>query len=118
MATTPVAYLLQGGVAPGASDLHGYGCASKAANSSGLSFLVDDVTAPGTFTNGSVTYSDATGDTGYVVTAVTITVTKLGGVGDTVVGSLTGTLTHPPLGVAESLAASFTLCHIPDEDAP
>jgi hypothetical protein len=119
MAHTPVGYLLEGGPPPGASNLDGYGCASGAASSKGLSFIAPDVKAPGTFTNGTATYTD---DQGNVWTntngGFSITITKLGAVGDTIDGIVTATVTHPPSGLAQNVSAKFTLCHINDEDVP
>ncbi len=117
MSTTPAGYLMQGGPPPGASTLDGFGCVSKAVASEGLSFSVAGVKAPGTFTSGTATYTDAQG-ANWVSGAFNLTVTKLGAVGDTIEGSLTATVTHPPSLVAQSISATFKVCHIEDQDVP
>jgi hypothetical protein len=118
MATTPVGYLLEGGVAPGLSNLNVYGCVSKAVNSEGISLLVSGVKAPGTFTSGTATYTDAGGAAWSNGGALMVTVTKLGAVGGTIEGTLSATVTHPPSQVAQTIAGSFKVCHIGDELVP
>ncbi len=111
---TAVGFLTEGGVAPGVSILHVYGCATTATGSAGLSLSVGDVTAAGTFTDGSVTYTGGLSNPG----SLDVVVTKLGAVGDTIEGTLSGVLTAPPTELAIAITGTFSVCHSEDQLVP
>jgi hypothetical protein len=117
-ATTPVGYLLHGGIAPGLSTLNAYGCESAAATSQGIQIMVPSVTAPGTFTDGTVTYTDATGTPWTSTGTVNVAITTLGAVGGVIQGTFSASVTDSPAKPIQTVAGDFTVCRLQDEDAP
>jgi hypothetical protein len=117
-ATSASGYLLHGGVAPGLSTLFVDGCASKAASSVGISLNVPMVTAAGKYSGGGVTYTDTQGTPWSDTGGVDVTITELGGVGQTIAGSFTAAVVHPPSQIAQSIQVTFQVCRMADEDAP
>jgi hypothetical protein len=115
-ATTPVGYLLEGGIGPGMSTLYAYACQSEAASSEGIVLTVPSVTAPGKFAISNLTYTDAQGTAWSGGSQVSIT--KLGAAGDTIEGTLSAWVSAPPADVAMPVTGSFTLCHLQDELVP
>jgi hypothetical protein len=105
-------------VAPGLSTLFVDGCVSTANNAVGVSFSVPMVTATGSFTSGSVTYTDSSAAQWTNPANFDVTLTKLGVVGDTLEGTFSGDVIHPPSQVAQMVSGSFKVCRLPDEDAP
>ena len=114
--TTPVGYLLVS-TEPGMTFLNVFGCASEASASQGLALDVLDLTGTGTgtFTSGTATYTDAGGAAWSSNGALDVVVTKLGAVGDTIDGTFSATVTHPPSQIAQSITGSFSVCRIVDE---
>jgi hypothetical protein len=116
--TTAVGYVTQGGPAPGVSNLNVFGCVSDTAGSQGISITVPGVTGPGTFTDGTANYTAAGGATSSDMAGLKVVVTTMGVVGDTITGTLTGALTHPPSQIAVSITGTFSVCRVEDEDVP
>jgi hypothetical protein len=118
-ATTALGYLFEGGPAPGVSDLEIYGCVSTAAGSQGISISVPGVTAPGTFGDGSASYTLSGGGGTFTNTgSLNVVVTTLGATGDTIEGTFSGALFDPPTTLTLDVSGSFTVCHIKDELTP
>ncbi len=115
---TPSGYLLEGGAPPGASTLMTYGCVSETAGAQGLALSVPNVKAAGTFTTGTLTYTDANGKVWSNSGGFSVTVTTLGAEGDTIVGTVSSGIISPPSQVALQLTGSFTVCHTADELTP
>jgi hypothetical protein len=117
--TTALGYLLEGGPFPGISDLEIYGCVSTAAGSQGISISVPNVTAPGTFSDGSASYTLSNGGGTFTNPgSLNVVVTTLGATGDTIEGTFSGGLFDPPTTLTLDVSGSFTVCHIKDELTP
>jgi hypothetical protein len=115
-ATTPVGYVQAGGASADQNTLVIFGCVSAAAGSQGIVLSAPNVTAPGTFTGGTATYTDMSGNdwTG----TPQVVVTTLGAVGDTIEGTFTASVTHPPSQIAENVTGTFSVCRIGDQLTP
>ena len=116
--TTPVGYIMQGGPPPGESNLDIFGCVSDATGSQGISITVPGVTGPGTFTDGTADYTEAGGGTSSDNGALKVVITTLGAVGDTITGTLSGALTHPPSLIATEITGTFSVCRVGDQNVP
>jgi hypothetical protein len=117
-ATAALGYLMEGGPPPGFSNLALYGCATSAANSLGITVQVENVTSTGTFTSGSASYTDEQGNMWMTTGPFEIDITRLDGVGGMIQATLTTSIVDPPSQVAQSLSATFAVCHIEDQLAP
>jgi hypothetical protein len=116
--TTALGYKFEGGPAPGFEAMDVEGCASAAPTSEGVQLSATSATAPGTFTAGSVNYTDPNG-TGWGVAGdpFSITFTRIDAVGGVIAGSFTATVTHGG-NAAHSLSGTFQVCRVSDELAP
>lgn len=117
-ATTAVGYLLEGGAPPGMSTLQVFGCVNDAAGSQGITLDVPQVSATGTFTDGTISYTEAGGTVWSDMGGAHVVVTTLGAVGGMIGGTFSGALTHPPSQIAQSISGTFSVCHTNDELTP
>jgi hypothetical protein len=122
MATTPTGFsFVHGSPPPGGQELYIDGCAAGAPGSEGLHIGLSNAIAPGTYTDGSVDYTDAsaaTWDAGDPFSFI-VAITKLGAVGDSIDGTFTATVTRVmSADAAHSLSGSFHVCRVKDEVLP
>jgi hypothetical protein len=115
---TAVGYHFAGGAAPGADEIDINGCAGTAAGSAGVTLQTPKVAAPGTFTDGAITYTDGNGVVwSTMADAYQIVITKLDAPGGVIEGTFTGTVSG--VGTAKkSLTGAFHVCRVADENAP
>jgi hypothetical protein len=115
---TAVGYHFSGGVSPGLDEIQIGGCAGPGNNAPGLHLTTPKVTAPGTFMDGSATYTDANGGSwSTAADPYQVVITKLDGPGGVIEGTFTGSVTGPMDG-KKSLTGSFHVCRVADENAP
>ncbi len=115
---TAVGYHFAGGPFPGADQIEIVGCAGTGTNAAGLHLSTPMVTAPGTFLDGSATYTDAKGasfSTG--LDPYQVVITKLDPPGGVIEGTFTGSVTGPT-DAKKSLTATFHVCRVGDENTP
>ena len=115
---TAVGYHFSGGAAPGADHLEIIGCASAGAKSAGLHLTTPKVDAPGTFTDGSASYTNSMGagwSTGF--DPYKIVITKLGPPGGVIEGTFTLSVTGPTDSM-KKLTGTFHVCRVADQNAP
>ena len=114
MSATPIGYLEEGGPPPGFADLHVDACAGPISGSEGV-----HVDAPGAGGQGEfkskVTYTDGNGGT-WTGTAL-ITIVAVAAVGQPIQGSFDVTVTNGTM-ATHTLSVKFSVCHVPDEEAP
>ena len=113
MSATPIGYLLEGGPPPGFSDLHVDACAGPVSGSKGVHADAPGAGTPGEVM-GKVTYTDGNGGTW--TGGAPITIVDIGVVGQQIQGSFNTTVTNG--GDAHALSVKFSVCHVPDEEAP
>jgi hypothetical protein len=116
--TTALGYFAEGGPPPGFSQLALYGCATTAPNSLGISVQNQGVTTTGTFTNGTASYTDAQSKVWSSTSAYKLVVTQVDATGGVIEAQLTASVVSPPSQIAQSVSATFKVCHIQDELAP
>ena len=115
---TAVGYRLSGGVAPGLDQLDIVGCAGPGSASAGIQLYTTKASAPGTYTEGSLSYTNANGLTSSSVNdPYKVVITKLEEVGGVIEGTFTGTVTEPTDGKI-TLTGSFHVCRVADELVP
>jgi hypothetical protein len=115
---TAVGYHFSGGVAPGVDQIEIDGCASMAVGSARLHLTTPKVSAPGTFTEGSASYTDGVGaqwSTG--LDPYNVVITKLDMPGGVIEGTFNLSVTGPTDGM-KALKGSFHVCRVADENAP
>lgn len=115
---TAVGYHFSGGAAPGADHMEIIGCASAGAKSAGLHLSTPKVAAPGTFTDGSASYTDGMGagwSTGF--DPYNIVITKLDPPGGVIEGTFTLSVTGPTDSM-KTLTGTFHVCRVADLNAP
>jgi hypothetical protein len=114
MSATPIGYLEEGGPPPGFLDLHVDACAGPISGSEGV-----HVDAPGAGGQGEfmsqVTYTDGHGGTW--TGGAPITIVAVSAVGGPIQGSFDATVTNGAA-VTHTLSVKFSVCHVPDEEAP
>jgi len=116
--TSALGYRFEGGPAPGIEAMDVAGCASAAPSSEGVQLSARNASSPGTFTTGSVSYTDANGiQWGVPGDPLSITFTRIDAVGGVIAGSFTATVTHGG-NAAHSLSGAFQVCRVNDELAP
>jgi hypothetical protein len=120
MAKAAVGYLVEGGAAPGAHDLHVAGCASADAGAEGVALTIPQVLAAGMFASGDATYTPPMGSTWTTMDggAFALSLTKLGPVGDTIEGTFTASVSPPMSQASHALSGWFHVCHAADVIAP
>jgi hypothetical protein len=117
---TAVGYLMSGGPAPGAHELDVEGCQNSGdlVASPGIHLTASNAMSPGTYTTGSIRYTDAMSTLwGVPGDGVAITVTTIGPVGGHIEGTFSGSVSHGG-NAAHLLAGSFDVCRVADELAP
>jgi hypothetical protein len=117
MISTAYGYLVLGGVNPGMSSLQIYGCQSASIGSEGVYLTSSDVKGPGTFANGLMYFTDAMGGLWSSVKS-SLTVTKIGPVGDTIEGYFNGAFAEPSHPNLLVVKGTFSVCHGPDLAGP
>jgi hypothetical protein len=125
-ALQPFGFIIEGGVVPpddggvslGGPRLEMWGCVSVAPDSEGVELLAYDVSGPGAYTVGLVSYTDAGGTSwGTMSDPIAIDVTELGVVGAPIEGTVTATVSHGG-DAAHKVTGSFHVCRAPDELVP
>jgi hypothetical protein len=115
---TAVGYHFAGGAAPGADEIDMNGCAGTGNNAAGLQFQTPKVTAPGTFLDGAVSYTDAAGVTlSTAGDAYKMVITRLDPPGGVIEGTFDATVTGPT-DAKRTLTGTFHVCRVANEDAP
>jgi len=113
-----VGYIFMGGPAPGAQGLVILGCAGPQAASPGITLAPTDALTPGTYTAGATSYTDSQGNTwGVSGDPFELTVTTLGDVGGSIVGTYSVMVTHGG-NAAHDVSGSFDVCRVPNLLAP
>jgi hypothetical protein len=116
--STALGYEFSGGPAPGVQALTLIGCVSAAAKSEGIFLSLSDALGPGTFTKGSVTWTDPGGITwGVEGDPLSAEVTALGQVGGVIEGHFTAMVTHGG-NAAHNVEGTFHVCRVNDLLAP
>jgi hypothetical protein len=116
--TTALGYEFSGGPAPGVQRLNLVGCVGPGANSEGIDISMDKATTPGTFTVGTVSWTDQNGATWVSGNfAPKVTITKLDPVGGVIEGSVGGMVSQGG-NAAHTLNGTFHVCRVNDELAP
>lgn len=117
-ATTAIAYLYQGGPPPGEHNLIIEGCSSAAAQSAGIQLSLFQDNGVGSYPNGSLTFTDDSGITwsssGGPFSA---SITLYGAPGGAVEGTFSSTA-FDAADAGETVAGSFHVCRVADEDTP
>lgn len=115
---TALGYEFSGGPAPGVQALTLLGCVSAAPKSEGIFLSLSDATSPGTFTKGSVTWTDPGGiPWGVEGDPLSAVVTVLGPVGGVIEGHFTAMVTHGG-NAAHNVEGTFHVCRVNDLLAP
>lgn len=116
--STALGYVFSGGPAPGVQALTLLGCVSAAPKSEGIVLSLSDAVAPGTFTKGSVTWTDPGGiPWGVEGDPLSAVVTALGPVGGAIDGHFTAMVTHGG-NAAHNVEGTFHVCRVNDLLAP
>jgi hypothetical protein len=120
MVTSAEGHVLQGGPPPGFYELDIVGCASAAMVSEGVQLDLTNAMGPGVYTTGTVLYTDAGGGMwGNPGDPFQVQLTQEGAVGGTIQGTFTAMVSRTMGGnAAHTLSGSFSVCRVPDEDAP
>ena len=115
---TAIGYHFSGGAFPGADEIVIHGCAGPGANAPGLQLSTPKVSAPGTYLDGSASYTGSNGfgsSTG--PDAYKVVITKLDEPGGVIEGTFAVTVTSPN-DAKKSLTGSFHVCRVMDLNAP
>jgi hypothetical protein len=116
--TTAIGYLILSGPMIGIQDLEIVGCASSAPGAPGLQLGTLNVTGTGTYTLGTVVYTDGMGKTFTNVPAGQLSevVGQLGSVGQTIQGTFQVVVAvgSDPGQASHKLSGSFDVCRVPD----
>ncbi len=116
--TTALGYSFSGGPAPGFQALDLVGCVSAAPKSEGVFLSLANAMAPGTFTQGSVTWTDPSGQAwGVSGDSFSVVVTKVDGFGGSIDGHFDAMTTHGG-NAAHDVSGTFHVCRVHDELAP
>jgi hypothetical protein len=116
MSNAAIGYLVQGGPAPGISDLHIVACSGPNPKSEGIHIIQQNVMGPGMFFGNGTTFVDALG-TPWTALMIEVNVTKLGPVGDTIEGNYFGSFGGPGQPLL-NVKGDFHVCHTPDQEVP
>jgi hypothetical protein len=114
MSATSIGYLEEGGPPSGFTNLHVDACAGPASGSEGVHANAPGAGAAGQFM-GKVTYTDGHGGTW--TGNAPIVVVDIGSVGQPIQGSFDATVTNGSA-ATHALSVEFSVCHVPDEEAP
>ena len=116
--TTALGYHFSGGVSPGLNQFDFLGCAKATPNSPGVHFTAQNVTSPGTYTQGSVSYTDANG-AGWNNTTdpYEVVITKLDMPGGVIEGKFSSMVIGPG-DTKLPLKGTFHVCRVSDLNAP
>jgi hypothetical protein len=115
---TAVGYHFSGGVAPGLDEIDMNGCAGPGNNVAGLHLTTAKASAPGTYLDGSASYTEASG--GLWTTGLdpySVVITRIDAPGGVIEGTFAVTMTNP-IDAKKSLTGSFHVCRVMDENAP
>jgi hypothetical protein len=117
---TAVGWLLAGGAGPGAHSIDVEGCQNSGdlVASPGIHLSATNAMSPGTYTAGSITYTDSMSTPwGVPGDGFMMTVTKIDPVGGHIDGTFSGSVSHGG-NAAHALAGSFHVCRVADELVP
>ncbi|MEO5727855.1 MAG: hypothetical protein ABI134_08100 [Byssovorax sp.] len=115
---TALGYHFSGGAAPGINELDFLGCANASATSAGVRFSAQNAGAPGTFTAGAVSYTDANGALwSNTADPYEVVITKLDMPGGVIEGKLSAMVIGPG-DTKLPLKGTFHVCRVSDLNAP
>ena len=115
---TALGYHFSGGVAPGINEFDFLGCASASASSAGVRFSAQNAWAPGTFTKGALSYTDASGGAwSNTADPYEVVITKLDMPGGVIEGKLSAMVIGPD-DTKLPLKGTFHVCRVSDLNAP
>jgi len=116
----PIAYVFAGGPPPGINALTIAACAGAGMVSEGVRMAINDVSSPGTYSNGVFQYWDPSGSVwSFQPFPFKVNIGNFGPVGSFVDGGFSATVTHVMNGnAAHTLQGKFHICHVPDELVP
>jgi hypothetical protein len=116
--STALGYHFSGGVFPGFNEIDLLGCADMSATSAGIHLSARNASAPGTFTSGDMSYTDANGGSWYTTgESYQVVITKLENPGGVIEGTFSVKATGPA-DTTITLTGSFHVCRVSDELAP